>query len=106
MSCNCKTAKKVEKLLPNANGKEKKSLGVYKILDWVGNSLWNLFKTLCVAILIGVMCPIVFIILIYNLIFRGGMFLEIPNFLNKKIGKSNKELEEEKVALNGAELSN
>lgn len=106
MGCNCKNVKKVEMLLPNANNKEKRTLGVYKILDWLGNGILNLLKTLCVMILIAILCPIVFIILIYNLLFRGGMFFEIPSFISKKIHKINKELKDEKVAIDGTELSN
>ena len=107
MGCNCKNAKKVEALLPNANDKTYKKHSLKSIGLWIWDIIVSLVGKLCVMLLVCMLCPIIIAILLFNLFFRGGMFLEIPDFLLKKVKHYEKKMNElNQIVDDGAELSN
>lgn len=107
MGCNCKNAKKVEALLPNANDKTYKKHSFMGVLLWIWGFIKSILQKCIIVVLICVLSPIIICILLFNILFRGGMFLEIPKFLQKKMKQYETEVNETNlVGENGTKLSN
>lgn len=92
MGCACKNAKKTEALIVNANDKEIQKKGVKRILSWLWDSFASLLRYIMVIFLIFLMVPIVISILICNLIFKGEMYFQIPDWFMKKKDNLEREL--------------
>ena len=94
MGCACKNINKAAELAPNANhyNKEKKGVKGYAIMTW--DLLATLFSYIGMILLIISLVPIVICILIFNLLFRGKMFIEVPSFLLGRDKKDNVKVEE------------
>ena len=94
MGCACKNINKAAELAPNANHYNKEKKGVKGYLIMTRNLLATLFSYLGMILLIISLVPIVIGILIFNLLFRGKMFIEVPSFLLGKDKKDNVKVEE------------
>lgn len=85
MSCDCKKVKKIEKLIPNANNKSNDRKGISKYIMLFLNSLRTVFLKLIVAIILMIMCPLVILILVFNLFVVGKTTIRLPKKIVEKM---------------------
>lgn len=90
MSCNCKTAKKVQNLSRNANHVNSEKNGAIKLFHNVLGSVSNLFVKLGIVLLLLVAIPIVFIVLVFNIFYQGKTTVQMPNKVVKALVKYDK----------------
>lgn len=91
MGCNCKSVKKIQNLIPNANHSQVERKGIKKLLYKIIDDLQNLWVKILVAIVIAVAIPIVFLILIGTLFFQGRPTVPMPKKIVEKLIKKENE---------------
>lgn len=85
MSCDCKKVKKIENLIPNANNKSNDRKGISKYIMLFLNNLRTVFLKLIVAIILMIICPLVILILVFNLFVVGKTTIRLPKKIVEKM---------------------
>lgn len=87
MACACKTAKKIANKNSKIYKNESKGMKLTKhIIDWV----IDLLNKIIIICLFVVITPIVILCLIFNLIFKGKLYIKLPNKMINKMKNSDK----------------
>lgn len=91
MGCNCKSVKKIQNLIPNANHSQNERNGIKKILYKLIDGMQNLWVKLLVVLVIAIALPIVFLTLTLTLFFQGKATIPMPKKIVEKLIKSKNE---------------
>ena len=81
MSCDCKRVKRIQNSIPNANHLNKPKTGINKYFNVLAKVVLELLRKIIILIIVLLMLPIVFILISFNLLFKGSPLIPIPKKL-------------------------